>query len=72
MEREIYEVTVRLEGCHRLHTDYPLLPGDILFPEPGGSFYKHAPGLGITGFELSEEQRATLKALDSVPPIVFH
>lgn len=71
MEAEIYQVTVRLDGCHSLHTDYPLLQGDILLPEPGGTFYKHAPGLGICGFVLTDEQRATLARLAEMPPITF-
>jgi hypothetical protein len=56
-----FEVTVEMNGCHALHTDYPLLPGDLLKPRPDGTFYKFGPGLGIEGFVLTEEQKATLQ-----------
>jgi hypothetical protein len=55
-----YKVTETLRGCHSKHTNYPLLEGDMLIEQEDGSFYKTAPGLGITGFVLTAEQRATL------------
>jgi hypothetical protein len=48
-------------GCHPKHTDYPLLPGDLLIARKDGTFYKFGPGLGIEGFRLTEEQRLALK-----------
>lgn len=67
----VYEVTEQLDGCHDIHTDYPLLPGDILVEDEDGSFAKTAPGLGIFGFILSSEQKSTLKELEKHPPITF-
>ena len=55
------EVTERIDGAHRLHTDYPLLPGDLLAKQDDGTFYKHSPGLGIFGFALTPEQEQTLR-----------
>ena len=54
-------VTEQIEGAHPLHTEYPLLPGDLLFEREDGEFDKFGPGLGIEGFVLTDEQRATLK-----------
>jgi hypothetical protein len=49
-----YRVIETMEGRHPQHTDYPLLPGDIITPSRDG-WMKHAPGLGIGGFLLSAE-----------------
>lgn len=45
---------------HPHHADYPLLPGDIIVgpDEDDGSWSKQAPGLGIFGFVLSDEDVA--------------
>lgn len=66
----LHRVTVRLDGCHPLHEDYPLLPGDILArsDDEGDDqgWAKVAPGLGIFGFVLTEEDEATLEPADDV------
>lgn len=54
-------VTETIEGAHPKHETYPLLPGDLLIEEDDGTFYKFGPGLGVTGFVLTEDQRATLR-----------
>jgi hypothetical protein len=53
-------VTERMVGVHPIHTEYPLLPGDVLTRTPDGTYCKHT-GLGIQGFTLSPEQAAKLK-----------
>jgi hypothetical protein len=58
-----FRVTVKLRGKHPTHTDYPLLPGDILTRDHKG-FMKHAPGLAIGGFILGEDDFATLEPAD--------
>jgi hypothetical protein len=54
-------VTKTLEGCHPLHTHYPLLEGDWINKREDGTWGKIAPGLGIEGFVLTEDQEATLR-----------
>lgn len=54
-------VTTTIEGAHPTIKDYPLLPGDLLTREPGGTWMKEAPGLAVGGFELSKEQEAALE-----------
>lgn len=49
-----------IEGAHPLHVDYPLLEGDLLVKDDDGTYYKHGPGLGISGFVLTPEQEETL------------
>jgi hypothetical protein len=51
--------------------DYPLLPGDLLATRPDGTFGKWAPGLGIEGIKLTQEQINTLEVVeeDDVPKI---
>lgn len=56
-----YRVTQKIAGANRNLPDYPLLPDDLLLPEGDGSFFKHGPGLGIGGFVLTDEQKATLE-----------
>lgn len=54
----LYRVTVTMEGRNPHHPDYPLLPGDIIGPyadNEEGTWIKHAPGLGIFGFVLTEK-----------------
>jgi hypothetical protein len=53
-------VTEKLEGCHSIHTEYPLLPGDVLTRDEDGTYRKHT-GVGIWGFELTPDQESTLK-----------
>jgi hypothetical protein len=55
-----FRVTETIEGAHPKHTDYPLLPGDLLV-RADGTWWKEAPGLAVGGFVLSEAQEATLK-----------
>ena len=55
-----YRVTQKIEGAQRKMPTYPLLPGDLLIEREDGTFYKFAPGLGVEGFILTEEQKATL------------
>lgn len=50
----LYRVIVSMEGRNPKHTDYPLLPGDIISPTAYG-WMKHAPGLGVFGFVLSDD-----------------
>jgi hypothetical protein len=52
-------VTEKMVGVHPIHTDYPLLPGDVLTRDSDGTYVKHT-GIGIFGFELTPEQEATL------------
>jgi hypothetical protein len=59
-----YRVTVELAGKHPIHTNYPLLPGDILTKHPVDGWTKHAPGLAIWGFELTDEDVKTLELAD--------
>jgi hypothetical protein len=54
-------VTVEIKGAHPLHTDYSLLPGDLLLKRKDGTYGKFGPGLGIEGFRLTPEQVATLE-----------
>lgn len=59
-EPQMLKVTQEMVGVHPLHTDYPLLPGDVLVRRPDGTFGK-LTGLGIEGFTLTPEQAATLE-----------
>ena len=56
-----FRVVVELNGKHPLHPDYPLLPGDLLVNDPRDGWTKVAPGLGIFGFILTEDDVATLE-----------
>lgn len=56
-------VTEKIAGAHPQHPDYPLLPEDLVKRQPDGTWYKYAPGMGVTGFVLSEEQVQKLKAV---------
>lgn len=56
----LYLVTQLLEGCHRIHDDYPLVPGDALAPSTDGTWTK-LTGLSMCGFILTEAQQATLE-----------
>jgi hypothetical protein len=66
-------VTEELTGCHRLPIwhDYPLLPGDLIKDRGDGTYGKIAPGLGIEGFVLTDEQKLTLKPQDQPVAIEF-
>lgn len=62
-----WTVTEKIEGARSQYDDYPLLPGDFIVEEDGtdpdaeaGTFFKVGPGLGVGGFRLTDEQRATL------------
>lgn len=57
-------VTEMIEGASAMLPKYPLLPGDPITEEDDGTFTKHAPGLGVGGFRLTPEQRATLTRCD--------
>lgn len=54
-------VTQDIVGAHSTMQDYPLYVDDLLTRSEDGSWFKEGPGLGIGGFELTEEQIATLK-----------
>ena len=54
------QVTEQIDDAHPVQVDYPLLPGDLITEEDEGTFVKIAPGLAISGFELSDMQRETL------------
>lgn len=60
---QMLKVTQEMVGVHRLHTDYPLLPGDVLVQRDDGTYGK-VTGLGIEGFTLTAEQAATLAPID--------
>ena len=62
-----YRVTEKMVGVHPEQPDYPLLPGDVLTQDKGGTWTKHGPGLGIVGFTLSVEQQETLLPLVRPP-----
>jgi hypothetical protein len=64
-----YRVTATIEGANAKHPTYPLLEGDMLIEQPDGSFYKTAPGLGIYGFVLTEEQRASIELWENPPRV---
>lgn len=69
MKGDVFEVQEKTISPHVLHPTYPLLPGDILVEQEDGTFTKTAPGLGLGGFVLTDEQRAALKPLESHPRI---
>lgn len=50
-----FKVTETIEGAHPLLPNYPLLPGDLLVQDSGGTFMKEAPGIAVGGFQLSHE-----------------
>lgn len=60
-------VTERIDGAHPKQPQYPLLPGDLLIEQEDRTFYKFGPGLGIVGFVLTDEQRATLEPVEDQP-----
>lgn len=60
-ERQELMVTEEIAGAHPMHPDYPLLPEDLITRQADGTWYKFAPGMGITGFVLNEEQVQKLK-----------
>lgn len=55
-----FKVTEEIKGAHPINTSYPLLPGDFLVEQEDGTFYKVAPGIGMVGFVLTEEQKSRL------------
>lgn len=57
-----FVVTERIENARR-HDDYPLMEGDLLTLQPDGSFWKVCPGLSVGGFNLTDDQTDTLKAV---------
>ena len=57
---DLLMVKTEMVGVHPIHTEYPLLPGDVLTLAEDGTYTKHT-GLGICGFELTPEQAATLE-----------
>jgi hypothetical protein len=56
----------QIDGVHRQHLDYPILPGDLLLKEDDGTYIKVCPGVAMTGFQLTDEQVATLKPVEFV------
>jgi hypothetical protein len=56
-------VTERMVGVHSIHTDYPLLPGDVMRLDSDGTYTK-LTGIAIFGFELSADQAATLTPVE--------
>ena len=58
----LYQVKDLLEGCHRIHGDYPLVPGDVLAPSTDGAWTK-LTGLGMCGFVLTDDQQDQLELL---------
>lgn len=76
-----FRVTVALDGRRPDMPGYPLLPGDIIAPsidwdDDGneielGTWMKHAPGIAIGGFVLTEEDLATLEPADDVHWVII-
>jgi hypothetical protein len=64
VSNQLLRVAATIEGAHPQHTDYPLLEGDVLTREPDGTYIKHAPGLGVAGFELTADQAASLQPVE--------
>lgn len=60
---DLLKVTERMVGVHPIHTEYPLLPGDVRTLDPDGTYRKHT-GVGIWGFTLSPEQASTLTPIE--------
>lgn len=58
-----YEVLSTITGANPLLPTYPLLHGDLLVEEPGGTFMKEAPGLAVGGFVLTGQDREKLRAI---------
>ena len=59
----LLKVTTEIRGAHPKHTDYPLLPGDVLTRSADGTYTKQT-GLCVFGFRLTDEQAATLKPVE--------
>ena len=64
MANKGFLVTKEIVGAHRTMEDYPLYVDDLLTRSEDGTWFKEGPGLGISGFELTEDQVATLKPVD--------
>jgi hypothetical protein len=65
-----FRVLKTIEGANEKHPEYPLLEGDMLVEQADGSFFKTAPGLGISGFVLNDEQRRTsIEQWDNPPRV---
>lgn len=45
---------------------YTLHAGDLILKDEDGTWSKHAPGIGVFGFELTEKQEAALKPVNFV------
>jgi hypothetical protein len=60
---DLLRVTERMVGVHPIHTEYPLLPGDVLTLDKDGTYTKHT-GLCVAGFTLSAEQSASLEPVE--------
>jgi len=58
-----FEVAEQIDNAHPLHTNYPLLPGDLLVRVKGRTrtFAKEAPGIAVIGFVLTREQVSSLR-----------
>lgn len=56
-----YLVTEKIEGAHPRMPEYHLQEGDLVVRNRDFTWYKMAPGLGVSGFELTDEQVAKLK-----------
>ena len=56
----LHQVTETIDGAHPHFEEYPLLPLDLLRRNEDGTWTKECPGLMVSGFELTEEQEATL------------
>lgn len=57
---QLLKVTTTIDGAHPKHTDYPLLPGDVLTKDDDGTYIKHT-GICVCGFHLTPAQEATLE-----------
>lgn len=60
--REGYLVTEKIVGANSKISKYPLLPEDLLtWDEDEAFWWKECPGIQVGGFQLTDEQKATLK-----------
>ena len=50
-------------STHPLHRAYELFPGDLLNKDSDGTWTKHAPGLCLMGFVLSDAEERDLNPI---------
>lgn len=60
---QLLKVMERIDGAHPRHTEYPLLPGDVLTRSDDGTYMKHT-GICVFGFRLTPAQQDSLAPVD--------